>query len=122
MTTGNANAYLRQTARERLHRYKQARERLSGWSQNELRAVLDVLNGAMLDPTLDVGEQIAASMEDAEKVNSTATAWGIDQSRWNELVSNVHQREPIARAVRIIADEYWGEASEHAADLSHLFI
>ena len=113
--TGNASAYLRQTARERLHRYRQAREtlRASGGDTSDLKAVMDVLNGTMTTFSVPLGEQIAASMEDAAKLNGTHERHGIDRERWDTLTEQVREREPIARSLNALATEYWGEARAH---------
>jgi hypothetical protein len=113
--TGNISAYLREAARERLHRYRQAREtlRTSGWDTSDLKAVMDVLNGTMTTFSVPLGEQIAASMEDAAKLNGVHERRGIDRERWDTLTEQVREREPIARSLNALASEYWGEARAH---------
>jgi predicted RNA-binding Zn ribbon-like protein len=113
--TGNISAYLRQAARERLHRYRQAREtlRASGWNTSDLRAVIDVLNGTKTTFPAPLGEQIAASMEDAAELNAVHETRGIDRERWDTLTEQVREREPIARSLNALATEYWGDARAH---------
>ena len=113
--TGNISAYLREAARERLHRYRQARETLhaSGWSTSDLKAVMDVLNSTMTTFSVPLGEQIAASMEDAAELNDVHERHGIDRDRWDTLTEQVREREPIARSLSALATEYWGEARAH---------
>jgi len=108
--TGNASRYLREAAQTRLRRYQEARALLSeaGWTKDEIRAVCDVLNGTALAYGIDKGEQIAASMEDAARLDATHEKWDISEGRWHELAQSVRDREPTARAVWDVLREVWG--------------
>jgi len=113
--TGNIGGYMKEAARQRLQRYRDAREtlRAAEWGQNEIKACLDVLNGTNLTFSAALGEQIAAVMEDAAQLDAIHERWSIYRTRWDEMAGQVRTQEPIARALHAVAREYSGTAARH---------
>lgn len=76
-----------------------------GWGLQEIRAVCDALNGALIDP-IESPHAISYDMEDAEKLNAITGKWGISLERWQELIANARNFR-TTYYLWVIAWEYW---------------
>lgn len=112
--TGNVSAYLRSSAEKRLAACREAQTLLeqAGWKRNETLALMDLLNGTILSFTFSYSEMLVHEMEDGASLDGVHTKWGITEERWEEMKKMVRQ-EPIARAIVVLKEEFWDEASDH---------
>jgi len=113
--TGNASAYLRESAQRRRTEYTQAMEHLrgSGWATNELLAVMEILNEQPWTFGLPTTEEVAASMEDAGDLTDVLDKREVSGERWKTLTNRARNDEPTARALRLVTEEFWSKARAH---------
>lgn len=105
--TGNASAFIRRTVRRRIRAARRARARLEGWKKNELRAVLDLLDGTEIDHKAEFPARLYGEMIDAARVNDTPEKWGVGADRWEELAEEARGTPEVAAALITVAEEYW---------------
>lgn len=114
--SGNASAYMRESIRRRLDRYQKARRTLErrGWQKDEIRAVIDVLNGVFIEVSPDhtYSDLIGIELQDAEDnphMNLPAK-WGLE--RWDWMKESVQEYD-VGRALWVVSEEFWSTSSAH---------
>jgi hypothetical protein len=110
METGNASEYIRRAVNHRRSRYRSARMRLNreSFETNELMALCDTLRSYAFQDIAMMSPHISHEMEDAAEITEVHAKWDIDRERWDELASIVRDNETVARAVKVVAEEFRG--------------
>lgn len=107
-STGNASAYVRALVADAWSEWTDALAKLraAGWDRPELRAACDAINGHAVLGVCDVG-WLWAELDDAERLNGTATRHGVAPAVWAARVEQVQTCEEISRPLWTVAREFW---------------
>lgn len=107
-STGNASAYVRALVADAWSEWTEALAELraAGWDRPDLLAACDALNGHALLGGCDVG-WLWAELDDAERLNGTATRHGVAPAVWAARVEQVQTCEEISRPLWTVAREFW---------------
>lgn len=106
----SASAYVAKAVEDRytIAALAQRRVRLAGLTQNEVMAVCDLLNGMLYFHSMSAAENMRINMKDVDKRRpSILKNHAIAVVRWAALSEEVSTDETLARALEVVADEYW---------------
>lgn len=106
---GNASAYLTRLVEQHQRAWQEALRYLlaAGWTRPDILTAAAALNGHLVTLGIDLRDEVALALADLPRIDGVMAINGANLETWPARVADVRREQAIARAVLVLADEFW---------------